>query len=534
MRYADRRLQPDVRRGLLGKRLGPDGFRKVRTGSSTTWPTRSARRRAPDDRRLRRRRRRPATSRARRTHKGLSVVFAVDDENADERIEHLIAAHSRPEDADRRLVRPPHPPGRDPAQGPVADRRRRSSAELDARKRRKPAEPASRRAATASGRSSPEESAYWLDEFRDLADEPRDPRGLRRRTTGMLTDAEIAEIEREIEREFGVEPEPGRSDARGFAAWVLESKRPGLWYNLAPGRSRAASGTGQRRPIPEGRRSMKVHEYQAKELLKAAGVAVPEGIVVTKPEEAAAAYDALGGGLIVVKAQVHAGRPRQGGRRRPRGRPRRGPGDRQRTQAPARRAWPRACSSSARARTPSRPPPSLLGKTLVTYQTGAEGQAISKVLVTVGHDIARELYLGLAVDRGLAVPGADGLDRGGRRDRDRRPARRPRRSTASRSTSASASADFQARKVCKALGPHGRDRQEGRGLLQAVRPALHRQGRLARRDQPADRDRGGRRPGARLQAELRRQRPVPPPRRRRDARRDRGRPRRAPGRPRAA
>src|SRR4051794_6400585 len=56
-----------------------------------------------------------------------------------------------------------------------------------------------------------------------------------------------------------------------------------------------------------GRAPMKVHEYQAKELLKAAGVAVPAGVVVTKPEEAAAAYDALGGGLIVVKAQVHAG-----------------------------------------------------------------------------------------------------------------------------------------------------------------------------------------------------------------------------------
>ena len=52
---------------------------------------------------------------------------------------------------------------------------------------------------------------------------------------------------------------------------------------------------------------MKVHEYQAKELLEKAGVAVPEGIVVTTPAEAARAYDALGGGLIVVKAQVHAG-----------------------------------------------------------------------------------------------------------------------------------------------------------------------------------------------------------------------------------
>ena len=52
---------------------------------------------------------------------------------------------------------------------------------------------------------------------------------------------------------------------------------------------------------------MKVHEYQAKELLKRAGVAVPEGIVVTVPADAAQAYDDLGGGLIVVKAQVHAG-----------------------------------------------------------------------------------------------------------------------------------------------------------------------------------------------------------------------------------
>ena len=52
---------------------------------------------------------------------------------------------------------------------------------------------------------------------------------------------------------------------------------------------------------------MKVHEYQAKDLLKAAGVAVPEGIVATTPDEAAEAFDKLGGGLIVVKAQVHAG-----------------------------------------------------------------------------------------------------------------------------------------------------------------------------------------------------------------------------------
>ena len=56
------------------------------------------------------------------------------------------------------------------------------------------------------------------------------------------------------------------------------------------------------------------------------------------------------------------------------------------------------------------------------------------MLVTVGHDIARELYLGLAIDREPQVPRADGLDRGGRRDRDRRRTTPPRRSTASRST----------------------------------------------------------------------------------------------------
>ena len=81
---------------------------------------------------------------------------------------------------------------------------------------------------------------------------------------------------------------------------------------------------------------MKVHEYQAKELLKAAGVAVPTGIVVTTPEEAAAAYDALGGGLIVVKAQVHAGGRGKGVAIGPEVDRGAGPGDRQRPEAAAR------------------------------------------------------------------------------------------------------------------------------------------------------------------------------------------------------
>src|ERR671911_222679 len=80
---------------------------------------------------------------------------------------------------------------------------------------------------------------------------------------------------------------------------------------------------------------MKVHEYQAKDLLRAAGVAVPAGIVITSPEEAASAYESLGGGLIVVKAQVHAGG--RGGGHRPGGRPPGGARDRERSQASTRR-----------------------------------------------------------------------------------------------------------------------------------------------------------------------------------------------------
>src|SRR5437764_801802 len=148
---------------------------------------------------------------------------------------------------------------------------------------------------------------------------------------------------------------------------------------------------------------MKVHEYQAKELLQGAGVAVPAGVVVTSPAEAAKAYQALGGGLIVVKAQVHAGGRGKGVAI--------GPGDDRNLAleiASGRKPRPEAMAKGVQlvqsAQDSERAAASLLGKTLVTYQTGPQGQLISKVLVTVGHDIARELYLGLAVDRGLQCP----------------------------------------------------------------------------------------------------------------------------------
>jgi succinyl-CoA synthetase beta subunit len=210
---------------------------------------------------------------------------------------------------------------------------------------------------------------------------------------------------------------------------------------------------------------MKVHEYQAKDLLRASGVAVPDGIVATTPAEAAAAYDALGGGLIVVKAQVHAGG--------------RGKGiavdagdDRAEALEIASGLKPRRdgmakgvqlVKSKADAEAAAK---SLLGKTLVTYQTGAEGQMIRKVLVTVGHDIVKELYLGMAVDRATQCPVLMATTEGGvdieivAHDTPEKIHKEP-------IDVGAGLLDFQARKVSHALGLKGASVKKGEALFKA-------------------------------------------------------------------
>ncbi len=116
---------------------------------------------------------------------------------------------------------------------------------------------------------------------------------------------------------------------------------------------------------------MNVHEYQAKELLRAAGVAVPDGVVATTADEAEAAAKQLGGDLCVVKAQIHAGGRGKGG-------------------------GVKLAKSVAEARKHAE---DILGMTLVTHQTGPEGKLVRKVYVEAGSDIARELYLGIVLDR---------------------------------------------------------------------------------------------------------------------------------------
>jgi succinyl-CoA synthetase beta subunit len=204
---------------------------------------------------------------------------------------------------------------------------------------------------------------------------------------------------------------------------------------------------------------MKVHEYQAKELLKSAGVAVPEGLVVTTPEEAARAYESLGGGLIVVKAQVHAGGRGKGVAI--------GPGDDHALAleiASGRKPRPESMAKGVQlvrsAQEAERGARSLLGKTLVTYQTGQDGQRISKVLITVGHDIARELYLGLAVDRSGQCPVLMASTEGGV-EIETVAMKTPEKIHRESIDVGLGLADFQARKVCKALGLTGDSAKKG-------------------------------------------------------------------------
>jgi succinyl-CoA synthetase beta subunit len=120
---------------------------------------------------------------------------------------------------------------------------------------------------------------------------------------------------------------------------------------------------------------LKIHEYQAKEILRRFGVPVPQGRVTDKPAAAKQIADGLGG-RCVVKAQIHAGGRGKGG-------------------------GVRLASSPEEA---ERLADEILGMQLVTHQTGPEGQAVRKVLIEEALDIDRELYLGITLDRAAGKP----------------------------------------------------------------------------------------------------------------------------------
>lgn len=129
---------------------------------------------------------------------------------------------------------------------------------------------------------------------------------------------------------------------------------------------------------------MNIHEYQAKALLRSYGAPVSDGRVVLKADEAKSAAGELGGPLWVVKAQIHAGG--------------RGKGKFKEPEA-GEKGGVRLAKSVGEAAELAK---QMLGRTLVTHQTGPAGKQVNRIYIEEGSDIARELYLALLVDRGTS------------------------------------------------------------------------------------------------------------------------------------
>jgi succinyl-CoA synthetase beta subunit len=129
---------------------------------------------------------------------------------------------------------------------------------------------------------------------------------------------------------------------------------------------------------------MNIHEYQAKQLLKAYGAPVSDGHWVMRADEAKTAAGELDGPVWVVKAQIHAGGRGKG---------------RFKEAAAGDKGGVRITKSVADAADEAQ---KMLGRTLVTHQTGPAGKVVNRVYIEDGSDIARELYLALLVDRGTS------------------------------------------------------------------------------------------------------------------------------------
>src|SRR3989440_3724185 len=121
---------------------------------------------------------------------------------------------------------------------------------------------------------------------------------------------------------------------------------------------------------------MKIHEYQAKAILKQHGVPVPRGEETSTPGEAAGIAKRLGTSVVVVKAQMRAGGRGKGG-------------------------GVKLAKSPAEAERIAR---DMIGMTLITHQTGPEGRVVGRVLIEEGLQMTRELYLSIVLDRAAGKP----------------------------------------------------------------------------------------------------------------------------------
>jgi succinyl-CoA synthetase beta subunit len=236
---------------------------------------------------------------------------------------------------------------------------------------------------------------------------------------------------------------------------------------------------------------MNIHEHQAKAVLSEFGVAVPRGYPAFTVDEAVKAAEQLGGPVFVVKSQIHAGGRGKG---------------RFEGLGPDAKGGVRVVKSVGDVKTNAA---EMLGRVLVTHQTGPKGKQVNRLYIEEGAAIAKEFYLSLLVDRETSRVSVVASTEGGM-DIEEVAHSTPRRSSPSPSTRHRrlGSPRPLAR---RGAGPEGRPRQAGR---QAAGPALcrlRRQGHGDAGGEPADRHR--RRPASRprRQGVVRRQRPLPPP-----------------------
>ena len=182
---------------------------------------------------------------------------------------------------------------------------------------------------------------------------------------------------------------------------------------------------------------MNIHEYQAKQLLKEYGLPVSDGRIVLRAEDAKTAAGELDGPIWVVKSQIHAGG--------------RGKGKFKEASA-GEKGGVRVTRSVEEA---SEEAMKMLGRTLVTHQTGPAGKVVNRVYIEDGSDIARELYLALLVDRGSSRISFVCSTEGGM-DIEEVAAKTPEKILTFTVDPASGISGFHGRKVAFALGLEGK------------------------------------------------------------------------------
>src|SRR2546422_5524006 len=193
------------------------------------------------------------------------------------------------------------------------------------------------------------------------------------------------------------------------------------------------------RPSNRRKTNMKIHEYQAKEILRKYGVATPRGVPCFSVDGAAKAARELGGKAWVVKAQIHAGgRGKGGGVKLARS------------------------ADEVRERAGE-----ILGMMLKTHQTGPEGQKVRRLLIEEGADIKKELYVGMVVDRGTQRVALMASSEGGM-DIEEVAAKTPEKIQKVFIDPARGLADAEADEVARKIGIPEASIGEGRQVLQGL------------------------------------------------------------------